>query len=103
MPELQLNLTMLLPEIEAGDQCAHYLTERLAGVRGVELAHIVKSDSAAELCLHFDPNLVTVTDVSQGSFLTSTGRGLVLVPTRFGPDYARESAAALAYLRELAG
>ncbi|MEO6061155.1 MAG: SdrD B-like domain-containing protein [Thermoflexales bacterium] len=42
-----------------------------------------------EVALRFDPAQVTVTHVSQGSFLTTTGRGLVLVPTRFGPDYAR--------------
>ena len=42
-----------------------------------------------EVALRFDPAQVTVTDVSQGSFLTTTGRGLILVPTRFGPDYAR--------------
>ena len=60
MSELQLNLTLLLPEIKVDDQCIHHLTERLAGVRGVELAHIIKSDSAAQLCLHYDPNLVTI-------------------------------------------
>ncbi len=60
MSELQLNLTMLLPGIDAGDQCIHHLTTRLAGVRGVELAHIINTNGAAELCLHYDPNLVTI-------------------------------------------
>ncbi len=58
MPELQLDLTMLLPEMDSGDQCTHLLTDRLAGVRGVELAHIVEDDGTAALCLHYDPNLV---------------------------------------------
>ena len=58
MPELQINLTMLLPEMNAGDQCTHLLTDRLAGVRGVELAHIVDANGAPALCLHYDPNLV---------------------------------------------
>lgn len=58
MPELQLNLTLLLPEIDAEDQCTHLLTERLAAVRGVELAHIIQEHGQAELCLHYDPNLV---------------------------------------------
>jgi Cd2+/Zn2+-exporting ATPase len=58
MSELQLNLTVLLPGIDAGDQCTHLLTDRLAGVRGVELAHIIDANGTAELCLHYDPNLV---------------------------------------------
>src|SRR5690606_7792059 len=55
---LQLNLTLLLPGVDANDQCTRLLTDRLAGVRGVELAHIIESNGTAELCLHYDPNLV---------------------------------------------
>jgi Cd2+/Zn2+-exporting ATPase len=44
--------------MDAHDQCTHLLTERLAGVRGVELAHIIERNGKAELCLHYDPNLV---------------------------------------------
>jgi Zn2+/Cd2+-exporting ATPase len=58
MSEVQLNLTLLLPGLDAGDQCTHLLTDRLAGIRGVHLAHIVNTDDKAELCLHYDPNLV---------------------------------------------
>ncbi len=58
MSELQLNLTMLLPAIDTDDQCTQLLIERLSGVRGVELAHIVRKNGSAELCLHYDPNLV---------------------------------------------
>ena len=48
--ELQLNLTMLLPDIEAEDECIHLLTERLAMARGVERAHIIHNNGSAELC-----------------------------------------------------
>jgi Cd2+/Zn2+-exporting ATPase len=58
MTELQLNLTLLLPEMDAHDECTHLLTDRLASVRGVELAHIIHNNGNAELCLHYDPNLV---------------------------------------------
>ena len=58
MLELQLNLTLLLPEMDDHDPCTHLLTERLVGVRGVELAHIIDTNGKHELCLHYDPNLV---------------------------------------------
>lgn len=58
MSELQINLTILLPGMDAKDQCTNLLTDKLAGVRGVELAHIIDANGTAELCLHYDPNLV---------------------------------------------
>jgi len=42
-----------------------------------------------EVALRFDPNLVTATNVTQGSFLTSTGRSMIAVPTQIGPDSVR--------------
>ncbi|MBX7214450.1 MAG: choice-of-anchor L domain-containing protein, partial [Thermoflexales bacterium] len=42
-----------------------------------------------ETALRFDPAQVTVTAVSQAEFLTSTGRSLVALSTRTGPDYVR--------------
>ena len=42
-----------------------------------------------EVALRFDPSQLTATHVTQGSFLTSTGRSLVSLPTRIGPDYLR--------------
>jgi hypothetical protein len=52
MERLTLNLPLLLPHVEDTDQCVTLLTERLAAVRGVEHAHIARSNGAAELCLH---------------------------------------------------
>ena len=60
MQKYRLNLTVLLPHMEAGDDCIRLLTDRLSGLRGVDLAHIVRTDGAADLCLHFDPNLVSL-------------------------------------------
>ena len=60
MQKLQLNLTVLLPEIGDQDECIHLLTESLAAVKGVDQAHIVRHNGSAELCLHFDPNLVSL-------------------------------------------
>ena len=58
MQKLKLNLTVVLPKIDSEDQCIDLLTKRLAGVRGIEEAHIVRNNGTAELCLHYDPNLV---------------------------------------------
>jgi Cd2+/Zn2+-exporting ATPase len=58
MQKLRLNLTVVLPKIDSEDQCIDLLTKRLAGVRGIEEAHIVRNNGTTELCLHYDPNLV---------------------------------------------
>ncbi len=58
MEKIQLNLGLLLPQIAEQDACIHLLTDRLADVRGVEEAHIVRENEGAQLCLHFDPNLL---------------------------------------------
>jgi hypothetical protein len=42
-----------------------------------------------EVALRFDPNQVTATHVTQGSFLTTTGRTMIAVPTQIGPNYLR--------------
>ena len=44
MQKLKLNLTVLLPNIDGEDQCIDLLTKRLAGVRGIEEAHIVRNN-----------------------------------------------------------
>ncbi|HQX12033.1 MAG TPA: cohesin domain-containing protein, partial [Thermoflexales bacterium] len=48
-----------------------------------------------EVTLRFDPNQVTATNVSEGSFLTSTGRTLVPLPSRIGPDSLRFGASSI--------
>ncbi|MBP8241963.1 MAG: choice-of-anchor L domain-containing protein, partial [Thermoflexales bacterium] len=48
-----------------------------------------------EVALRFDPNQITATSVSQGSFLTSTGRSMIGVPTQLGPDYVRFGASTI--------
>lgn len=58
METLQIDLLVVLPGIEAEDGCVDLLTERLAGVHGIERAHVVGRNGTAQLCLHYDPNLV---------------------------------------------
>jgi Zn2+/Cd2+-exporting ATPase len=63
--KLQLNLDLLLPNVETADQCIGLLTQRLKGQRGIQEAHVIQDDGAATLCLHFDPNLVSLATVEQ--------------------------------------
>ncbi|MCA9790606.1 MAG: cadmium-translocating P-type ATPase [Candidatus Eremiobacteraeota bacterium] len=50
----------------AGDDCcAHLLTERLERTRGIDQAHVVCHDGNAQLCLHYDPNLVSLQRVQR--------------------------------------
>ncbi|MGE0490736.1 MAG: heavy metal translocating P-type ATPase [Vulcanimicrobiota bacterium] len=60
MEKLKLALPLLLPEMEGEDCCAHLLTERLQRTRGIDQAHVVRQDGQAQLCLHYDPNLVSL-------------------------------------------
>jgi Cd2+/Zn2+-exporting ATPase len=57
---VQLDLHLLVPEMDAGDRCVAILTERLAAIKGIEQAHVVRENGAAQFCLHYDPNLMTL-------------------------------------------
>ena len=60
MRKYKLDLPLLLPEMEKRDACAQLLVDRLRNVRGVEEAHVVRENGTAGLCLHYDPNLVSL-------------------------------------------
>ncbi len=73
----QLELNLLLPDINPDDDCVQILTERLAHRRGIEKVHIVQEDDESQLCLHFDPNLISLGEVkrvAQDSGATITER-----------------------------
>ncbi len=63
--KLQIDLTLLLPDMEDGDACIKLLTDELAHIRGVSQAHIVKENGTAKLCLHYDPNLVSLQKIER--------------------------------------
>ncbi len=65
MNELQLDLPLILPVIDERDQCIHLLTDRLATIKGIKQAHIVRNDGTAQLCLHYDPNLLPMRAVKR--------------------------------------
>jgi Zn2+/Cd2+-exporting ATPase len=58
--DTQLDLSIVLPTLDADDECVNLLTTRLARQRGIKKAHIVRDNGNAQLCLHFDPNLISL-------------------------------------------
>ncbi len=63
--DVHIQLDLLLPGIESADECVRILTSRLIQQKGIEDAHIVQENGKANLCLHFDPNLVSLTDLQR--------------------------------------
>jgi Cd2+/Zn2+-exporting ATPase len=62
--KLKLDLALLLPDIEnERDQCVARLQERLASRKGLDLVHVDQKDGTAQLCLHYNPDLVTLAEV----------------------------------------
>lgn len=61
----QLNLDILLPTLDPTDECIHLLTDRLVQIKGIEKAHIVEKSGAAQLCLHYDSNLISLKTLKQ--------------------------------------
>lgn len=61
----QIDLAILLPQIDADDECTEMLAGRLAQQRGLDKAHIVRENGSVKLCLHYDPNLITLAAVER--------------------------------------
>ncbi|MBL8145575.1 MAG: heavy metal translocating P-type ATPase [Anaerolineae bacterium] len=62
---IQLDLDLLLPDIESADECVDALGERLMSQKGIQRVHIVQDDGHARLCIHFDPNQITLPAVER--------------------------------------
>lgn len=65
MRMLTLDLPLILPELDARDGCIKLLTDRLATTKGIDEAHIIRDNGTAQLCLHYDPNLLTLGKVER--------------------------------------
>jgi Cd2+/Zn2+-exporting ATPase len=64
---VQLDLPIVAPQLDADDGCLEVLTADLAQRKGVEKAHVVREDGATHLCLHYDPNLISLTQVERAA------------------------------------
>jgi Cd2+/Zn2+-exporting ATPase len=63
---VRIELPVLLPEIpDARDACVRRLQELLSQRRGITETHVVEEYGSALLCLHYDPNVITLDQVEQ--------------------------------------
>jgi hypothetical protein len=78
--KLSLELPLILPE-ESGQcpRCAERLGEALSGQRGIEKAHLRQDGERTLLCLHYDPNLASLSTVKRLAKEAGSGIGLAIV------------------------
>ena len=63
---VQLDIPLLLPEIEdSRDACVAHLESTLVNRTGILHVHVRHEDEPAQLCLHYDPNLVHAADLGR--------------------------------------
>ncbi|MFQ5596070.1 MAG: HAD-IC family P-type ATPase, partial [Anaerolineae bacterium] len=63
---LQLEIPVLLPEVEdERDQCVARLQEQLSQRKGVSRIHVDRKDGEACLCIHYDADLVALSQVQR--------------------------------------
>ncbi|MEO5315159.1 heavy metal translocating P-type ATPase [Pseudarthrobacter sp. CC12] len=59
--DTQLDLTTVLPEaLDEQDACVQRLTAGLQARAGIMDAHVKQGDAAAQLCLHFEPDVISL-------------------------------------------
>src|SRR3972149_3335879 len=77
---LRVEIPLLLPTVEnEQDQCVERLLERMRFHKGIQQAHVEREDHKANLCLHYDPALVSLNQVrrwtnKEGAAVTSPNR-----------------------------
>ncbi len=56
----KIELKLLLPRGDGCEPCLERLQQRMRAYRGIEIAHLDREGDAPRLCLHYDPNLVSL-------------------------------------------
>jgi Cd2+/Zn2+-exporting ATPase len=63
---IELEIPLLLPGVEnERDKCLIRLESSLQNYKGILRAHVERDKSPIDLCLHYDPNLLTLSDVKR--------------------------------------
>ncbi|MEW6086007.1 MAG: heavy metal translocating P-type ATPase [Chloroflexota bacterium] len=63
---IDIDIPLLLPGVEnEKDQCLVRLEAALQDKKGIIRAHVERDKSPVDLCLHYDPNLLTLSDVKR--------------------------------------
>lgn len=66
MKKVRIDLPVLLPDVpDARDACVARLQALLSQTGGIEKTHIIENAGLAHLCLHYDPNAVTIDEVQR--------------------------------------
>lgn len=63
MTKLQLDIELILPEAEGTDPCVARLLDAVRGLRGVLDAHLDDKALKPRLCLHYDPERLSVVEL----------------------------------------
>ena len=104
---IQLDIPLLVPEIkDAMDGCLRQLEQMLENRRGIHRVHVTERADTPQLCLHYDPNLISLAAVERaaretGSQFTARYRHETIPINDMTSADAAETLAAL--LRELSG
>ena len=63
---IELEIPLLLPGIEdEKDECLTRLESSLQNRKGILRAHLERDKSLVDLCLHYDPNLLSLPEVKR--------------------------------------
>jgi Cd2+/Zn2+-exporting ATPase len=63
---IELEIPLLLPDVkDEQDECLNRLEASLQNQKGILRAHLERDKSPVDLCLHYDPNLLTLSDVKR--------------------------------------
>lgn len=63
---VELDIPLLLPGVETeGDACLSRLEEALKNQKGLQRAHLERERQPLTLCLHYDPNILSLADVKR--------------------------------------
>jgi len=63
---VKLNIPLLAPDIKDGyDDCLSHLEAALQYQKGIVRAHVERDQTPAQLCIHYDPNLISLAAVQR--------------------------------------
>ena len=63
---IELEIPLLLPDVkDEQDECLNRLEASLQNQKGILRAHLEREKSPVDLCLHYDPNQLTLSDVKR--------------------------------------
>ncbi|HEY66149.1 MAG TPA: heavy metal translocating P-type ATPase [Caldilineae bacterium] len=63
--KLKLEIPLLLPENSDCEGCIQRLQEALCRHKGIDEAHVDQNNGLSLLCLHYDPNLISLAEVER--------------------------------------